>query len=568
MIGNIIKFRDNPRYWLYYSRYRKFYDSSTKNDTIFAPATSIDPTKGSPLGVIRVSGKKTESVLRRLTRCDITREINSQNVRHRLIKPRIAHLTKIFPPNDQDEPVDLGLVLWFPNPKSYTGEDVCEFHTHGSQAIMKNLLTCLGQIEGLRPAEPGEFTRRAVLNNKMNVIQAESLSSLIAAKTDVQRKLALSGLDGSTRLRYDAWIEDLVKILAHLEASIDFGEDELVGEFHVVRECIWKLQTLSDNIHQFISTRSQSKQFIESGFYTVILGKPNVGKSTIMNLMSRSDRSIVSDLEGTTRDVIKQTIELNGHSITLCDTAGLKQLMKLTPNSCEPSESASDEVLLTKHDAIEQIGIKKAIDEARNADLILYVIDIADLYNDDNVNKTVDEILMALSMLLDSNVQRAKLVYLVVNKIDLNEEYSNDTERLLDKLLISLKIKLEERKIINHYDIESSSISCKTEKNFTDFIDKLTSCLNKFSNPNIGKPELSNPCEYDSVKLEYINERHLSLLRSAHRHLDRACKLDMRTIDEMAQHVREAVDYLSRIVGSVSNDQVIDVIFRDFCIGK
>lgn len=282
---------------------RFFYDIRTKNDTIFAPASTIQPQKGSPLGIIRISGDKTEQVIFKMTQLDCLRQgQNNTDLNHiikkRSILPRYATVSNIIDP-DKGDLVDIGMVIWFPKPNSYTGDDVCELHLHGSNAIISRVLNILGALDGLRPAEPGEFTRRAVMNGKMSLMQAESLPDLIASQTDSQRKLALSGLDGSTRKKYDTWSERLIIILAHLEASIDFGEDELIGEKSVIEECIKKLEEITEEIALYINISSQRRDLVQTGFRAVILGRPNAGKSTFMNLLCGKDKSIVSDLQGT-----------------------------------------------------------------------------------------------------------------------------------------------------------------------------------------------------------------------------------------------------------------------------
>lgn len=544
---------------------RNFYDSRTKDDTIFAPATTVHPNKGSPLAVIRISGQKTESVLRLLTRCDIERanQLDSRSSGPNNIKPRIASLRKIYSPEPDHELIDVGLVLWFPKPNSYTSEDVCELHTHGSQAVVKSLLTHLGNLRGLRPAEPGEFTRRAVANNKMSLMQAEGLADLIASKTDNQRKLALSGLDGSIRHKYNHWIDDLIRVLAHLEASIDFGEDELLGEEEVVNNCVRDLKALTDDLKQFLKSQSTTRQYIKSGFHLAILGKPNVGKSTFMNLLSQTQRSIVSDMSGTTRDIIEHSFELNGHSLTICDTAGLKEIERLNVDqSNDLSNLTSLETsVIEQNNAIERVGIRKALVEATKADLILYLIDFGDLTSEQSMINTAKDIRAMLAVLHKNEPRtQTRILHLVVNKIDLHkingcmENRVNMFENLLKETLPS-------------HDCEFSSnlVSCKTGENFSKFIDKLTSRLDGLITGQNDTSEIGG--EFSS-QLHFVNERHLSLLRSTQRHLEIACTMNLKTIDEMAQHVRESVDYLSRIVGTVSNDQVIDVIFRDFCIGK
>lgn len=524
---------------------RLFYDWRTRSETIFALATSIQPVKGSPLGIIRVSGSKTTQALQHLTQLDPVRCQDTLTIKERTgkwLQPRQAKLTKIIDP-EINELIDIGLVLWFPKPNSYTGEDSCEFHVHGSQAVVKKLISLLGSLDGLRPAEPGEFTRRAVENGKISLMQAESIPELISAKTDQQRKLALRGLTGSTRKKYDKWIDDLIGILAHLEASIDFGEDELIGEQQVVTGCRRKLARLSGDIEQFVAITGRIRDFAQVGARASIVGAPNAGKSTLMNLLCRQEKSIVSDLSGTTRDVIEHSIDLNGHSLTICDTAGLRQPEQLTTG-----EEFAERNVMQQHNSVEREGIKRALENADKADLLLYIVDASRVgaANDEELASNLIGDLKALGV-----TTRSKVIHLVMNKLDLSPN-------LLDYNLESIEEALNNR--LDAEQVKISVVSCKTEGNFDTLIERLSGTLDEMQSSLAARAADS--------ELEYANERHLALLRSTHKHLDQASKLEIKNIDEMAQHVREAVDYLSRIVGSVSNEQVFDIIFRDFCIGK
>lgn len=529
-------------------KFRFFYDSRSRFDTIFAPSTAIQPIQGSPLGVIRVSGIQSRQVIQQLTGCNsINQDLNR---RYPTIKPREAKLVKFVVPST-GELIDSGLVIWFPKPRSYTGEDVCEFHLHGSQAVMSKMLTLLGSITGLRPAEPGEFTRRAVFNGKTTLLQAESLPDLIASQTDNQRKLALKGLDGSTRHKYEIWIRSLIDILGHLEASIDFGEDELIDEKRVVGNCMIKLQSILEEVLNFIESSGRCRAFIRYGFKVVLLGKPNAGKSTLMNLLCRSNKSIVSELSGTTRDVIEHLIELGGHCLTLCDTAGLVNL-----NTVSSLSESSSTPLLQQHEKIEREGIRRALETAVNADLILYVVDASEL--SDGGTELVDKISELQETLhLIEGERDKKVVHLVINKIDLNNGLlTDDVRRNLERCL-------------KENEVDTNFISCTTQENFHNFIDQLAERLNALICDQDTSSRLQSKTKNkDFSTLDFVNERHLSLLKTTVEHLQQASRLNMTTIDQMAQHVRESVDYLSRIVGSVTNEQVIDVIFRDFCIGK
>ena len=409
-----------------------------------------------------------------------------------------------------------------------------------------------------------------MLNKKLSLLQAESLPELIASRTDQQRKLALQGLVGATRAKYDSWIGTLVSLLAHLEASIDFGEDELVGEQTVVQECQTKLEQLFEEISQFIEQSSRCRELIQSGARLAILGRPNAGKSSLMNLLCQQDKSIVSDLSGTTRDVIEHPIELDGHTVTLSDTAGLRNLGKLDEGRTIISSD------LQRHEAIEREGMRRALEAARRSNLLLYLIDGSQLTSRQSFNQLeqdLDEIIEVLG---------PNSLHLIINKIDMWPANDFKAGKELESR-VRLMPKLTGK------PVDITPISCRTSENFDLVLRKISLSLTKLLSPQQSAEQASGgqgagPARAEtsgnngsapsvatdgaSADLDYVNERHLALLRSTARHLDRAKRLGVAEIDEVAQHVRESVDYLSRIVGHVTNEQVIDIIFRDFCIGK
>lgn len=549
---------------------RTFYDAQTRDDTIFAPATSVDPLKGSPLAVIRISGPRTEHVIKQLTSKQGSDGASRDS--RRCFEPRKATLTRFFSP-ETDELLDIGLVIWFPAPNSYTGEDVSELHLHGSKAIVTKTLDVLGRMPKLRPAEPGEFSRRAVANGKLSLIQAESLPDLISAQTDQQRQLALRGLSGATRKKYEVWSEQLTRILAHLEASIDFGEDELLGEDRVVNECINKIRRLSQDLAEFIRITSRCRELVRAGAKATILGPPNAGKSTFMNILCGREKSIVSDLSGTTRDVVEHSMELGGHVVTLCDTAGLK---KQEESSLDRGGDQSN-AILERHGLIEREGIKKALSSARLADLILYLVDGSRLNEGPDwqtgLSHLAEDVAMNLRLGLDGSdasgleleeekeESNQKRVRIVINKIDKTSDEIIGREKCVKDYLIGAlrrtlvgdnSLGLKTRPVL---DVDF--ISCKTGENLSELVKSIQHDFDVILAP--GK---------QSNQFDFVNERHASLLSSSRRHLELAGGLDLARIDEMAQHVRESVDYLSRISGRVTNDQVLDIVFRDFCIGK
>jgi tRNA modification GTPase len=262
--------------------------------------------------------------------------------------PRRARHTRLHDPESGDE-IDGGIVLWFPAPHSVTGEDVAELQVHGSRAVVERLLAVLRRL-GLRLAEPGEFTRRAFLNNKFDLLQAEAIADLTAAETDAQRRQALRQLDGELGAIYRDWSQRLLRTLAHLEAAIDFPDEELPPA--IERDVMAETGRLATEIAAHLADSRRGER-LRDGIAVAIVGPPNAGKSSLINRISRREAAITSPVAGTTRDVIEVALDLGGYPVMLADTAGLR-------------DSA---------DAIEQEGLRRALARADTAELRLFVFD-------------------------------------------------------------------------------------------------------------------------------------------------------------------------------------------------
>jgi tRNA modification GTPase len=298
-------------------------------DTIFALATAAGRAA---VAVVRVSGPATLSIVEALT--------------GRPPKPRVAALRKL---RHQDVELDEALVLRFEGPASYTGEDSAEFHVHGGRAVVEALLSALVEL-GLRLAEPGEFTRRAFENGKLDLAQAEGVADLIDAETEAQRRQALGQVGGALSQRYDRWRDLLVQSLAMLEAAVDFPDEDLPEQ--VAERARPGLRTLSAELEAALADVSRGRR-VRDGFRIALVGAPNAGKSTLLNGLVERDAAIVTDTPGTTRDVIEVPLVLGGYKVLLADTAGIRDTA----------------------DAIEAEGVRRARAWAEDADLRLWVAD-------------------------------------------------------------------------------------------------------------------------------------------------------------------------------------------------
>ena len=347
----------------------------------------------SGVAVVRISGSDSSKVLKLLTR-------------HELPTPRVATLRKINNINTS-ELIDEGLILWFPGPQSYTGEDMVEIHIHGGKAVVESLLNALSDIKSCRLAEPGEFTKLAFQNGKINLLKAESIGDLISAETEIQRSQAIKIMNGRSSEKFNQLREKLLKILSFVEAKIDFPEEDLPDEN--IKQIKKDTSDVKNEIKKILDDQKVG-EIIREGFKIAIIGPTNAGKSSLLNNLSNRDVAIVSEIAGTTRDVIETHLNIDGYPVIISDTAGIRD----------------------SKDEIEQKGIKLSLKKAENADLKLVVVDA----------KNVD-----FSRFLNDLLKKNAI--LVINKSDLLKEELNPEVSKFNHVLISLKDNLNIDKLIS-----------------------------------------------------------------------------------------------------------------------
>lgn len=303
--------------------------------TIFALSTVYGK---SGVAVIRISGPQALDAIKAMTDIDIN-----------AIRPRYAYFTTLHDKNELHS-IDHSLVLYFKAPNSFTGEDIVEFQTHGSKAVIASVMDNLSKLENFRLAEPGEYSKRAFYNGKMDLTEAEGLADLIDSETSEQQKYALRQMEGGLKNLYEGWRQDLIKILAHLEAFIDFPDEDIPSS--VMAEMKNNVFKLENEIESHLNSDSIGERLRE-GFRVVIIGAPNAGKSSLLNAIVNRNAAIVSDIAGTTRDAVDVHLDLNGYPVMFTDTAGLRET----------------------EEEIEKLGIDIAYSKIQDADLVICLFD-------------------------------------------------------------------------------------------------------------------------------------------------------------------------------------------------
>ncbi len=440
-----------------------------RDQTIFALSSGRLP---SAIALVRVSGPQAGNIVTTLA--------------GKTPSPRMA--TRALLRDVGQRPIDDAVVLWFPAPASATGEDVAEFHVHGGRAVLAALFTALSAFENVRPAEPGEFTRRAFENGKLDLTEAEGLDDLIHADTDRQRRQALRQLKGLLGDKARDWRARIIEASALIEAGIDFSDEGDVPA-ELIAPALAKVKALLTEIDEVLAGQGRSER-LRDGLVVAIAGPPNVGKSTLMNQLARREVAIVSPHAGTTRDVIEVQLDLDGYPVTVIDTAGIRET----------------------DDPVEQEGVRRARTRAADADLVLWLTDVP---------------LVAIS---DDGTAP---VWRVRNKIDL-EAGSRP---------------LAEASGQSGFQISASR---------GDGLPELIAALVGFAQNYFGGSEAGM----------IGRTRQRKLLQETATSLRRCVEVVGQGEELAAEELRMAAHSLGRLLGRVDVEDILDVIFREFCVGK
>jgi len=386
------------------------------------------------ISIIRTSGPKSSSVIKMMTK-------------GKFPEPRIATLKKINKIST-NELIDEGIIIWFPGPESYTGEDMAEFHVHGSRAVVDAIHHSISKVEGCKLAEPGEFTKLAFQNNKINLLKAESIGDLIAAETEIQRQQAIKIMSGKSSEKFNLWREGLLKILSNIEAKIDFPDEDLPEDI------LKNIKKISEKIKNEIQKTLDDQKVgerIREGFKIAIVGPTNAGKSSLLNYLSRREVAIVSEIAGTTRDVIETHLNMDGLPVVVSDTAGISD----------------------SKDEIEKKGIRLALKRAEDADLNIVVIEPKSAYFTGFLkNLITDKSILAINK-SDLGIDNMIYEFKKYNPIYI----SLKKEKNLDKLISAIKEKLKNQ-FINSEDI------LITRERHRQHLEQCISHLENFKNKN------------------------------------------------------------------------------------
>jgi tRNA modification GTPase len=481
------------------------------SSTIYAVSSGVNAGKGrlqaaTAVSLIRISGPKAKLVVSSMTRLQDDCE------------PRKAYFCKLKHPQT-GQILDHALCLFFPGPNSFTGEDIVELHIHGGHSVQNDVLQALSCIDSsYQLAEPGDFTKRAFMNGKMDLTEVEALSDLLHAQTEQQRLQALRQLDGSLSKLIESWSHDVTYAVAFLTAFIDFGEDDKISDT-VYTDIIPRMQKLLETIKQHLKSSHKGER-LRSGVQVALVGAPNAGKSSLLNTLAKRPVAIVSDIQGTTRDIVEVHLNIGGYAVTVADTAGIRH------DNNEQYEAQGVSVI----NDIEREGMNRALSRAKDADILMLVMD--------PLNPEANKYCLDRLKVQQNPEQQIIIVH---NKSDLTASNS-------------------ETKAINENNF---FVSCKTN----DGVDQLIQYLEK-SIAQMFAGE-SNPTGASS------KEEQLLITRERHRHHLQSCVMNLilflqyyQEIDIAAEYLRTAHSHLAAITGHVDTEDILGIVFKEFCIGK
>jgi tRNA modification GTPase len=381
----------------------------------------------SGIAIIRLSGKDALNISKLISQ-------------KKQLKSKEINLCKFYNPSNKAL-IDEGLLLSFPGPNSFTGDNLVEFHIHGSNAVITYFLRVLSEQDNCRLAEPGEFTKIAFQNNKIDLVEAESIGDLIHSETELQRKQAVKLVQGNASIYYNNLRDKLIKSLAYVEAKIDFAEDDLPEK--ILKEVHKSIKVIYQDIQKILEDNKIGEK-IRDGFRVSIIGEVNAGKSSLLNLLSKREVAIVSEEEGTTRDVIERFLNIDGYPVILSDTAGIRE---------------------AKND-VEKKGISLALEKSKEADLNIIMID--------NSSKVINNKILEL-------INKDSIVLLNKSDIKKNQNHKLDTDTILvsvkDNKNIDILIKKLKEKLSNKFT-SNNSILITRERHRT----KLNECLKEIDN--------------------------------------------------------------------------------------
>ena len=457
-----------------------------RDQTIFALSSGRPP---SAIAIVRVSGREAGPVVTALA--------------GKMPSPRLA--TRALLRGADQQPIDDAVVLWFPGPGSATGEDVAEFHVHGGRAVVTALFAALAGFENVRPAEPGEFTRRGFENGKLDLTEAEGLDDLIHADTDRQRRQALRQLKGLLGDKARAWRAGIIEASALIEAGIDFSDEGDVPA-ELIAPALMKIRALLSEIEEVLAAQGQSER-LRDGLVVAIAGPPNVGKSTLMNQLVRREVAIVSPHAGTTRDVIEVQLDLDGYPVTIIDTAGIRET----------------------DDPVEQEGVRRARARAAEADLILWLVE-------GSQQRASPSQLASVRAPRDAIDFAGGTVWTVRNKIDLVGAGIGGSGTTAG----------------------ADGIEVGISASRGDGVPELISALVGFARDFFGAG--------DGGLIGRTRQR--LLLHEAAVSLQRSIDVVGKGEELAAEELRAAAHSLGRLLGRVDVEDILDVIFREFCVGK